>query len=238
MDKWIPCAVPSALSKSEVQIWQVDLSSQTSNLAHYISLLNQDEIARKNRFKFVKDQENFAITRGVLRTLLGSFLALEPSRVAFKYTAHGKPKCATDSAIHFNVSHTQNKAVFAFTLEAAVGIDIESITTRPTQQLANRFFAKEEVKALSLLSQTEQQHAFYRIWTQKEAYIKAIGLGLSQSLDSFVVSVTPPAKIISIDNSIDQAGPWSMHSFTLGDAFIGHLAIKKRALTIGYYRFV
>ncbi len=153
------------------------------------ALLTGDERERAGRFHFQRDSSAFAISRGLLRTLAGRYLDAPPERLRFDYTPYGKPYLAgqfAGSPLRFNLSHAHELVLYAFTSGAEVGVDVEYL--RPElagAEIAERFFSPREVEALLTLPVEGRTEAFFRCWTRKEAFIKAVGQGLSFPLDQF-----------------------------------------------------
>ena len=133
----------------------------------------------------------------------------DPAGVAFVHNAYGKPAIA-QSDLRFNLSHSHGMALYAFCRHAEVGCDIERRDPKfAAEQIPERFFSPDEVRALRSLPLNEQTEAFFNCWTRKEAYIKAVGHGLSIALDSFDVSLVPgelPALLRGCEG-------WSVQSF-------------------------
>jgi 4'-phosphopantetheinyl transferase len=220
------------LDSDEVHVWRVDLAVSASDVESLGQILSDDERARAVRFCFQKDGKNFTVARGILRILLGRYLTLEPSRVEFSYGPHGRPALAVQNGsqeLCFNISHSDGLALYAFTRNREIGIDLERI--RPemaNDQIAERFFAPQEINALRALPSDRQLEAFFHCWTRKEAFVKAKGEGLSIPLDEFAVSLTPgePAAIISIKGDAETASLWSLQALTPGAGYVAALAVK------------
>lgn len=182
-------------------------------------MLSADEHARAERFYFDKDRRRYVVGRGVLRRLIGRYLAVDPAEIRFAYGEQGKPELAapepTERELAFNISHAQGAALFAFGWARRIGVDIE-----PVRQLddaavvAERFFSAWEVGRYTAVSPEQQPQAFFNCWTRKEAYIKAIGDGLSCPLDSFDVTLTPgePAQLLRVRGSGTAAARWQLVS--------------------------
>lgn len=175
-----------------IHVWSNPLDVPDSALRELLESLCCNERDRAHRFVFASDRRRFIAARGTLRALLGAYLKCEPGELEFAYGAHGKPALAGHETLQFNVAHSQGVALYAFTRNRAVGVDIER--TRPipdAEQLAGRFFSPEENSVLQALEPAERDDGFLACWTRKEAYIKATGSGLSFPLDAFTVSVLP-----------------------------------------------
>ncbi|MEP6707251.1 MAG: 4'-phosphopantetheinyl transferase superfamily protein [Pyrinomonadaceae bacterium] len=172
------------------------------------------------------------MARGILRRLLGRYLEMEPDRLRFSYGPHGRPALVEPDVgrgLCFNLSHSNGLALYAFTRHREIGIDIERV--RPemvNEQIAERFFAPEEVTSLRALRSDIQLEAFFHCWTRKEAFIKAGGEGLSLPLDRFVVSLRPgePAAILSIEGDAETAALWSLREIRPGTGYVAALAVK------------
>jgi 4'-phosphopantetheinyl transferase len=172
-----------------VHIWRLYLPDFTQDTANLAKLLSPDELHRAERFHFPIHQERFIITRGLLRKTLNLYTTIASDALIFHYGEHGKPCLANnDFDLRFNVSHSHDMAVFAFTVHKEIGIDIEKIELSFKDSVAKRFFSPAEYQELVQLPETEQVIAFYKIWSRKEALIKALGKGLYTPLDSFTVS--------------------------------------------------
>ncbi len=178
-------------------IWRLflpDFSKEALNLA---KLLTDDERARAERFHFPIHQERFTITRGLLRKTLHLYTGIAPQALIFDYGEHGKPYLANNNSdLRFNVSHSHDMAVFAFTIHNEIGIDIEKMEASFKESVAKRFFSSSEYHELMQLTEVERIMAFYKIWSRKEALIKTLGKGLYTPLDSFSVSSQKDTQVV------------------------------------------
>ena len=201
------------LQKNTVDIWQLDLDAHPDRLPHWANLLDAQEKTRANRFCRPQLQQRFTAAHGFLREVLAGYLGEPPEALVFNHGEHGKPFLATDfhlagQRLEFNLSHSANQALLAVNLTHPIGVDIEKI--QPDVEhlaLAARFFAQAELAMLQAIPEkSDQINAFYQIWAQKEAFIKAIGLGLSYPLRDFQVTLAPHA-----ENALVTAKPHSPH---------------------------
>jgi 4'-phosphopantetheinyl transferase len=131
------------------------------------------------------------------------------------------------SALRFNASNSGDLAAYAFTPGCEIGVDIEQHRAlHEFQNIARRFFSLEEASELLDLPAAEKTEAFFHCWTRKEAYIKAMGGGLSIPLDSFRVTLRPgvAAQMVSLDGSENAAHGWTLHSFDPAPGFAGAIA--------------
>jgi len=222
------------LSARELHVWQVALTQPAATIQHLRSTLSLDELARADRLHFERDRRRFIVARGVLRRLLGTYVQQPPDQIIFNYSAYGKP--AGNVSLHFNVAHSHELALFAFTTEAPVGIDVEYLrrVVSDRDRLAERFFAPQENEAYCALPEAEKRAAFFHCWTRKEAYIKAIGTGLSHPLDRFVVSLAPdqPAALLSSIDDPRAAQRWSLMQLEPHSDYVGAVALESRSVQL------
>jgi 4'-phosphopantetheinyl transferase len=183
-------------------------------------LLSDAEQQRADRFAFDRDRNRFIVARARLRELLATRLNVLPEAVELTYGVHGKPALARrfeDSDLRFNVSHSDDVAVYAFSLGREIGIDIEVVRPIPdADDIAARFFSRRENEAYLALDPSEKPQGFFNCWTRKEAFIKAFGDGLYYPLDSFDVSLAPsePAEILRIKDMPGSESGWCLNSFS------------------------
>src|SRR6476620_7910163 len=190
---WSRAPAPLSLSSDVVHVWRAGLEQSPGLQETLLRTLSDDERARADRFHFDQHRRRFVLTRAFLRALLGRYLAIGPEEVRFVYGPYGKPSLADEHGAHrlrFNASHSHELAVYAFAQEREIGIDVEHIQQEfAGEEIARQFFSTYEVNTLLALPKSEQAAAFFRCWTRKEAYIKAIGSGLSHPLDEFDVTL-------------------------------------------------
>jgi len=206
----------------------VQLEASEHRYAQCFSWLSSDEAARAARFHFEEHRRAFILGRGVLRALLGGILKMPPGEIQFSYGPKGKPSLAdASSPVLFNASNSGNLAVYAVTEGCDIGIDVELLRPIPEMEnIAARFFAPAEASELMALPEPDRPQAFFNCWTRKEAYIKAIGDGLSVPLDSFRVTLRPGAgaEMLCLGGSIEAAKGWMLHDFDPAPGFVGAIA--------------
>lgn len=197
--------------------------------ARYYRWLNTEERARYNRFRFEKDRLTYVYCRGVLRALLGRYLNVLPNNISFDYTEYGKPYLSGQHNLYFNLSHAGDYALIAFTTTSAIGVDVEMIDrTIDTDKLVHRFFSPVEITAVAALPQAERPVAFFKLWTRKEALIKAHGAGLSLPLAQFGITVSDleDVRVLHTDWAPEAADLWRIYSFTTAKDLPGAIALK------------
>ncbi len=193
--QWKLSLSPPVLQSESVHLWKVDSSRLPSIKLDFEPLLSSDETERANRFKFAKDRDQFCVTRGILRWLLGHYTGRDPATLSFEYGKWGKPFLAGNSQLpdfRFNVSHTRGVALLGVARAMELGIDVEFMKREPDfRSIAQNHFSESERSDLDQARPKQLMPCFYRCWTRKEAVIKAHGGGLSVPLDAFSVSTLP-----------------------------------------------
>lgn len=224
------------MAAGEVHVWRKSLQCCDECLW---ARLNDDEVERAKRFRFDRDRDRFVTARATLRLLLGRYLDTEPREVAFRYGSKGKPELAdTLSSVRFNLAHSHEVALYAFALGMDIGVDIERVRARITEErIPERFFARRETNALRSLPVADQREAFFRCWTRKEAFLKANGEGLAFGLNQFAVSVLQGEnlRILETPYDPDEADRWSLYDLKPGFPYVGALALRGKPERIRYW---
>ncbi|OCH97249.1 hypothetical protein A8135_03915 [Legionella jamestowniensis] len=180
-----------SLHQNRIDIWEFSLKDLPD---WAMSILDKDEHHRAQRFHFPRHQRRFAVSHAMLRAILGRYLGQSPKELVFTYGPHGKPGIKTNYNLEFNLTHSRELALLAIGQQFPLGIDIEFFSARPYLGLAKTVFSPMEVAGLLQLPSWMQPLAFFHIWSQKEALIKACGLGLSYPTKAFNVPVLPSTK--------------------------------------------
>lgn len=194
------------------------------------AVLSTAERQRMARFVKAELRARYAVRRGALRHILGRGLGLPPARIEFVTSHTGKPALAAGRvtrSLHFSVSHSGNIALVAVSDGDRLGVDVERRRTVPNLALfAKDVLSPAERAEIDGLGEPEYTWTFLELWTRKEAYLKAIGEGLSVPLYQVVCSVPPaPARMLEIPDSLAHSAHWSMTALTVPDA-LGTLAFE------------
>lgn len=210
-----------------IDVWSWSLDRPPSGIPDPTALLSPDERARAARFARHRDADRYIVGRSTLRIVLASYLDRHPEQLVFAYNEFGKPCLAEEngSDLHFNLSHSEDIAVLAVSDRFPLGIDIEA--EKPiAEDVAGHFFSPNECLRLRSLPLQQQQPAFYRCWTRKEAFVKAHGAGLSLALDCFDVPLvgTEGLRIERLDDTVGLAGDWSLLDLRVPQGFFGAVA--------------
>lgn len=188
-----------------VRVWEFDLDVPEGEIAGLARVLCDDERERASRLVVPEARARFTAGRGRLRSILGEILGAAPERVGFVYGIRGKPALAPPwdaSGIRFSLSHSAGKALLAVTERREIGCDLEALReVRYGPAVARRFFSEEENEALARYGGAAWVDAFFRCWTRKEAFIKALGAGLSYPTRRFTVTLgeREPARLVRVD---------------------------------------
>jgi 4'-phosphopantetheinyl transferase len=224
----------------EVQVIYSRLTADPEFVKQLRQLLDPQEQARADRFRFEKDRNAFTIARGLLRTILGGYLQMTPSAIQFIYGPRGKPAVVSSRPIRFNLSHSGDLVLYAITEGHEVGADVEHI--RPMEDLdgiARRFFSPVEYLELASLPAGEKLKCFFDCWTRKESFIKAVGDGLSYPLDRFRVTLRPGdvPRLVSIDGQDASSLPWSLHDVAPCEDYAAALTVGSPTCQVYIRRF-
>ena len=177
--------------ESVVHIWIIDLKKPISV---DMSIFHSEELIRAENYKLKKPKEIFLSSRYALRMLLARYLKRDPKQINFFYNKNGKPYLQSDTVapcFQFNVTHCGNMACIAFAKKGEVGVDVEQVSFTNLLDSQDIFMNNNEMECLKEINKGKEL-ALYHVWTQKEAYLKAIGTGFVNSptlIDSYVTPV-------------------------------------------------
>ena len=223
---WTDALTHPPLHEGEVHLWVLALDPLPGKLAEFASLLDRREKERAARFHFERDRTRFVAAHGALRVILGGYLACDPRVIPFEHAPRGKP-FVPGSEVRFNLSHSGSVGLVALVAGAEVGCDVEKVSERvPIDELAARFFSASEREALASLPGPERRTAFFACWTQKEAFVKARGEGLTLPLDAFDVSIHEPGGLRATRPQADEASRWWMASVAPAPGYAGAICVE------------
>ena len=227
-ERWSPSTSPAKLAQGAVHVWAVRLDRPQSQVDDLRDTLSGDELDRGSRFYFDRDRRRFVCARGALRQILGAYLEVDPADLSFSYGLHGKPALsrAEAGALSFNVSHSSELALIAVApADVELGVDVEEVRAmQDRDEIARQCFAPSEIARLQALPVTMREDAFYRCWTRKEAYLKALGDGLAKPLDSFDVTfgVDEPVEL-RVAGDRRESARWTLVALDPGPGFAAAL---------------
>ncbi len=222
------------IGHNDVHLWVIPQANHIEQ--RFVSLLSITEKERLDKFKFRNGKLTYYSSHVAMRLILSQYLMVQPNQINYHYLSKGKPHI---DRIQFNLSHANEIAILGITKKHIIGVDVEfERETVEFEQLAQRFFSTNE--ANKLISLDQKVKAFYKCWTRKEAFIKAIGEGLSFPLQDFEVSFLEDeeAEILYIKNKKDHHKKWSLiHLEYLPDRYTGAIAIKTKQVKLSYFQF-
>ena len=228
------------LPKLSVRVWAVWLNASAELSAEYRRFLVPEETARADKFAFEHLKRQYEVSQGALRLLLARYTGCEPRQLKFRFGPKGKPSLAANSRLHFNLSNSGEMSLYAFMFDCEIGVDVEELRgSKDLPALAARYFCEAEAtQLLSLADEWAMQEAFYRCWTRKEAYIKAIGTGLYLPLDQFQVTLLSedPPRFVHIGNSAKAADEWTLQHLDPAPGYVGALAYHNRARKVLFHK--
>ncbi|HYX50502.1 MAG TPA: 4'-phosphopantetheinyl transferase superfamily protein [Ktedonobacteraceae bacterium] len=220
------------LLTEDVHVWSALLDVEEDLLQILQRTLDADERLRAGRFYFELDRARFIASHGLLRTILGSYMHVEPGKLRFSYNSQGKPYLAEPfqgKKLEFNMSHSHEIALFAVTFNRQVGVDLEHVYLfAETDSLADRILSQSEKAAWRKYSANNRLETLFRYWTCKEAYVKATGEGLRLPLEKIHISPMQEseARIISINHSVRMASRWSLQELHPVPGFAAALVVE------------
>ena len=179
------------------------------------SYINDDEEARASRFINPQHGMQYRNVRGMLRRLLSHYIDTAPEVIEFSYAEHGKPSLKNNSQLHFNLSHSRDMAAYAFSRDRELGVDVEYMRRqKDLHGMIRHVGSVKEQAELKNLPEIEMLDAFYRLWTRKEAFIKAVGRGLGMGLRSIHIGTQESASPINVEYKNERLAEWFVQDIT------------------------
>jgi len=180
---WASMNTAFEIAPGEIHVWSADLDLSATDLSECRALLSPEEVARADRLLRAEDRLHFSAARCLLRRLLGWYLQVPPQQIAFSYESGGKPFLSGDFSRpkpRFNLSHSRETALFTFAIDRELGIDVEQIREDVDgAAIVRRYFHPNEIAFLAETPEPRRLREFFRLWTRKEAWLKAKGQGMS-----------------------------------------------------------
>lgn len=214
-----------------VHLWRWRLDLSPTDLATAWAVLDGDERARADRFRSPLGRTRFVAARAGLRRRLGRLLEVSPDAVRFRYGPFGKPELDGGNVadLRFNLSHSGDLAVLAAASGFELGADVERLRPVEADRLADRTFSAAEAARIGALPVADKQAGFFRCWTRKEAYVKALGRGFDLPLGSFAVSLAPgePARLLRVDGEPDEPARWQLVHLEPEPGYVGAVAARR-----------
>lgn len=223
------------LAQDSVRVFVASLVCDPEATATLAAGLSPQEQERVRRFHFERDRRRFIVAHARLRQLLAEQLDTAPDTIEFTVGPHGKPALAGTrhgDGCHFSHSRSGDLAVFAISQARPVGVDVEAMREmRGAEEIVGHCFSRRERLAYRALDPPDKPLGFLNCWTRKEAFVKALGTGMSFSYDRFDVSLAPgePARLLRVDGQSGDAAGWQLEAFAPREGFVAALASERRA---------
>lgn len=227
-----------SIESHAAHIWRALLIDLAPQEPHFLTLLSPDEVERANRFRFPKHRQRFIIARGVLREIASLYTQIPAKEIQFDYGPRGKPFLRNNPLnIQFNVSHSDDIAVYAFTKDIEIGVDVEKIENDFKDAIAQRFFSEQEYAELKQLPEEQHINGFYTLWASKEALIKAVGEGLYVPLGNFSIALNKKTQSVSL-NHADKTTEFYLENFDIHPQYKSAFATNQDINKISYWEWL
>lgn len=216
----------------EVHFWHVVVPTGATHIpTEKVALLSPEEQARLWRFVFQRDRRRYLMTRLLVRRVLSRYAPIAPVDWIFERNEYGRPRIANDGLayrLNFNVTHSEGLILVAITRNRTVGVDAEKFVTGAPLEVADDFFSSSEVQALHSLPELDKSRRFWELWTLKESYIKARGMGLSIPLDCFSFDFLDETLVkLRFDEGLDDCSTrWSFFQFNINSTHLISLCLE------------
>lgn len=237
-------AIPRrSIHSNEIHVWRAFFDLDKFQQANFIKNLSDDEVERAERFYFARDRNRFIVARGILRQLLGFYLGAHPKNISIEYTVYGKPVLATTcdyNPLCFNLSHADAYALYAFTRNRNIGVDIERVHDNiAAWHIAQKFFSPGEIRILENTPEKERNKVFFQYWTRKEAFLKAKGDGISFPMENCDVSLMTGrawSPVTFVGDNI-QSSSWSGRDLFPGQGYVGAIVVEGDDGDVSYRQY-
>lgn len=218
-----------------LDIWCIDLDLPAEAVACCERILDPEERARAGRFLRPRDRRRYSVSHAALRHLLSRYTGLGARDLRFEAGPQGKPDLSpeTGACLAFNLSRSGEMALVGITAATRLGVDIEQLrVVDDSAAIARSFFSPSERCGLGSVPPDRADVAFLTCWTRKEAFVKALGTGLSFPLDRFDVSLgREDARILGVDGDAQAGRRWDLIHLEPAEGYIGAAAVEGRATT-------
>jgi 4'-phosphopantetheinyl transferase len=221
------------LDPGTAHLWVVDLT-RANELAvdAYRKLLSQEEVDRARRFRFERDRCAFLVSYWILRTALTWCVpGVHPGDWVFVRAPKGRPEIDQPAVVpwlRFNLSHTSGFVACVVMAEVDCGVDVEAMTPLPDlESLCRRVLAPSERTDIAALPDAERACRFFRLWTLKEAYAKARGLGVSLPFERLSFEWRQDGVRLDIDPTLDDGGQWYFEQWQPSPDYMLAVAVRR-----------
>ncbi|WP_032112353.1 4'-phosphopantetheinyl transferase family protein [Candidatus Paracaedibacter symbiosus] len=224
-------------SENVINVISINLDKFEKYISTFSSYLSSEEKERADKFVFAHLKKRYIISHGFLRILIGKYLSLPPSEVDYAYNEFLKPLSKQNADLYFSMSHSHNVACYAFSFHHNIGIDIEyKNNDLEVKDLGPAIMTHNESLVFEKLNKIDKLQLFYKTWTIKEAFLKALGVGLSYPLSRIETTILPKDefKVVKLYDIKEELEEWSFFSITSLPCYLGAVAIRKKETKINF----
>ncbi len=215
-----------------IDLWLEELAVTDEEYRYYWSLLDKNEQGKALRFVQTMHGRRYVASHGKLRLILAEYLGMPSGKIGYAEQAFGKPVIVVDGLEHdikFNLAHSYNKMLVAVGLDGNIGVDIEVWNDRiDAVSVANICFAEAERRFWNGLPESRKNAFFYRLWTRKESFVKAVGVGLGLDVSRVVSSTVGATRFLSVPEGYGFAGDWALVDLDFGSGVSAALTVPAK----------
>jgi len=206
--------INGATNTTDIDLYHTSsVLSYAPRIAEFQAILDKDERAIAERFKFPELRERYIINHGLLRQILAARVNTPPANLRIEKAEFGKPFLPDYPDLSFNMSHSGDILAIAIGTECQLGVDVECYKARNTWEgMVKKCFAAEEAEYWYTLSTAERGSAFYQFWVKKEAFVKAVGKGITLGLNQCVINPDDPNSFLRVPELAGMANQWQIYS--------------------------
>ncbi|MCK5683598.1 4'-phosphopantetheinyl transferase superfamily protein [bacterium] len=239
--KWNPKAPFPPLNADETYIFFISVTEKEKDIDTFLTSMSHGEKERARKYRFKKDKNRYIVARGMLRRILGGFLCVSASNISFTYNHYGRPLLDPkiyNTSLKFNLSYSDDGIIIGITFNRKIGVDIETLDrdVKELVTISKNFFTENECNNICNTPIKEQNLLFLKYWVRKEAYIKAVGKGLSIPLHSFeiLLNAEQPLKFLTSEHHDPQLD-WNMIEFEPRKGFLSAIAFTGEEHSISIF---
>lgn len=234
---WLTPPQSITLNDNYLDIWWIDVQAYTKHINAFSSLLSSFEQQQADRFYHLQDRQYYTVTHGICRLILSRYLNEPAQQIQITQASHGKPILASSTNLHFNLTHSDSKALVAVS-KSPLGIDMERMKPDlPFDELVFQFMSPQELKRFATLSPQQKCEVFYLCWTRKEAYVKAIGQGLSYPIRQVTFSFDPSDIRFRDEENPSFIQEWTLYQLPTVGSYIQAVVSKQSNASLRLFTF-
>lgn len=224
-----------AFSDKVVNLITINHKELAKHLPDFWAYLSYEERIKANKFHLTHLKTRYIISHGFLRFLLGGCLSLPPAEVEYSYNKFKKPLCKQNPYLYFNMSHSHNWICYAFSYNCQVGVDIEFMSRKiELEHFLPSIASPKEISIFNNLKELDKAYLFYKMWTTKEAFLKALGFGLIYPLSEVETKILPKGEfgIIEHRGNNEITKEWTFTPINFISGYLGTVAVQKSSIKI------